>query len=180
MSTHSKTATNSDEAIAPVQDADLLEIAALHARAFGPGRFSRSAYRVREGTPAFTQHCRVMREGGRLIAAVRFTDVAVGNQTTALLLGPVAVEPGLERQGVGTRLLSAVISDLTSSQANHGKSWVILVGDEAYYARHGFEQVPPGQITFPGPVDPARILIRAIDPAKASPLPNGRISAPSD
>ena len=35
----------------------------------------------------------------------------------------------------------------------------MLVGDESYYGRFGFKPAPIGQIAFPGPVHPQRILV---------------------
>jgi predicted N-acetyltransferase YhbS len=45
-----------------------------------------------------------------------------------------------------------------------GVKLVLLVGDEPYYGRFGFHPVPPGQITMPGPVDPARLLAAELVP----------------
>jgi predicted N-acetyltransferase YhbS len=35
---------------------------------------------------------------------------------------------------------------------------IVLVGDEPYYAKVGFAKLNPGQVRFPGPVDPDRVL----------------------
>jgi predicted N-acetyltransferase YhbS len=40
-----------------------------------------------------------------------------------------------------------------------GHRLVLLVGDEPYYSRVGFKQVPKGRVTMPGPVDAARVLV---------------------
>ena len=47
-----------------------------------------------------------------------------------------------------------------------GFSLVLLVGDMPYYGRFGFNPVPPGQITLPGPVDPARLLSLELVPGR--------------
>src|SRR6185503_15854063 len=83
--------------LATAQDAD--EIADLNARAFGPGRLARTAYRIREGSSGFSPFCRVCRIDGRLAAAVRFTPITIGGGSGALLLGPLAVEPAFASQG---------------------------------------------------------------------------------
>ena len=133
---------------------DLEEISALHARVFGPGRFARSAYRVREGTEGVSRFCRGAFFGERLIAALRMTEVAVGGRSGALLLGPLAVAPEFAGQGFGRQLIAETIE---ASRAA-GVKLIVLVGDEPYYGRFGFRVVPNGQVTFPGPADPARIL----------------------
>jgi predicted N-acetyltransferase YhbS len=138
----------------PVVPADLAQVADLNARVFGPGRFTRTAYRVREGAPALSPYCRVAVMGSRMIAAVRFTDVSIGGTEGALLLGPLAVDPEYAGQGHGRQLVGEA---LDAARAD-GVRLVVLVGDEPYYARFGFRPVPPGQILLPGPVDPQRLL----------------------
>lgn len=133
---------------------DLPEISNLHARIFGPGRFARTAYRIREGQEPISPFCRVATSGGTLVAALRFTKIAIGGTPGALLLGPLAVDTAFVNQGVGRQLIS---EGLELARA-HGIGIVVLVGDEPYYGRFGFRPVPPGEITLPGPVNPARIL----------------------
>ncbi len=140
--------------IRPAGPEDSGDIRDLHARAFGPGRFVRTAYRVREGTPEFSAFCRVCRIDGRLAAAVRFTSIRIGGKAGALLLGPLAVEPDFANQGYGRGLVAKALEDARAA----GIAIVILVGDEPYYARLGFKRVPAGQIVMPGPANPERIL----------------------
>lgn len=135
-------------------DADLPEILALHRRVFGPGRFVRSAYRVREGTPAISPFCLVARLGEELVAAIRFTPVTIGGKDGALLLGPLAVEPRHGGLGYGKRL----VADGIEAARRAGIAIVVLVGDEPYYARFSFKRLPEDQVRLPGPVDPERLL----------------------
>jgi predicted N-acetyltransferase YhbS len=144
----------------PVAPADLPAIAELHARVFGPGRFTRTAYRVREGTREISRYCRLAFLDGRMVAAVRFTDVAIGEADRALLLGPLAVDPDFAGKGFGRQLIAEA---LAAAKAD-GVRLVVLVGDEPYYGRFGFRPVPPGQITLPGPVDPHRLLASELEP----------------
>lgn len=143
---------------ASTEDAD--EIADLHARAFGPGRFARTAYRLREGAPTFSPFCRVCRIGGRLAAAVRFTPIRIGGRAGALLLGPLAVDPAFANQGHGR----ALVGEALEGARKAGVELILLVGDEPYYARLGFTRVPAGRIVLPGPVNPARLLAIALAP----------------
>lgn len=147
---------------------DVPAIGALHALVFGPGRFARSAYRVREGRRdgnPLSDFCHVAVRGNRLIAAITLSEVKIGGVPGALLLGPIAVDPEFSGQGLGGQLIAEGIADARAA----GKSLVILVGDEPYYGRFGFKCVPPGQITLPGPVSPVRLL--------AYPLRDGAIEA---
>lgn len=149
-----------DIVVRPPVAADLPAINALQAKAFSPGRFARTAYRVREGTAPVSPHCLVAPSGDRLIASIRFTEIAIGGRAGALMLGPLAVEPEFAGLGHGRRLVAEGLA--RARQA--GMRLVVLVGDAAYYERFGFVRVPPGQITLPGPADPARILAAELQP----------------
>jgi predicted N-acetyltransferase YhbS len=159
--------------IRPPGPDDVAEIAALHARAMGPGRFARTAYRVREdGGGAFSPFCRVCLIGGRLVAAVRFTPITIGGREGALLLGPLAVEPAFASQGHGRGLAGRALEDARTA----GIALVVLVGDEPYYARLGFRRIPPGQIVLPGPVNPERLLAAELVPGSLAGF-SGLVSA---
>jgi predicted N-acetyltransferase YhbS len=96
----------------------------------------------------------------RMIAAVRFTPIAVGGTGDALLLGPLAVDPEFAGKGHGRQLIGEALALATRD----GVRLVVLVGDAPYYARFGFHPVPPGQIGLPGPVDPNRLLAAELSP----------------
>lgn len=150
----------SDLAVRHVTPEDLPAIKALHDRAFGPGRFVRTAYRVREGTSDFSPFCRVCLLDGRLVAAVRFTEIQVGGRGRALLLGPLAVDPEFANRGYGRGLVARALEDARAA----GIALVLLVGDEPYYGKLGFRRVAPGHIALPGPVDPSRLLAAELTP----------------
>ncbi len=133
---------------------DLPLIERLDARVFGPGRFARSAYRLREGGQPELALSRLARIGTMMVGANRMTLIRCG-ALPALLLGPLTVEPAFRNHGIGGRLIASALD--AARTAGHGV--VLLVGDLPYYGRHGFVRVKPGQITMPGPVDPARLLV---------------------
>ncbi|HEY7552498.1 MAG TPA: N-acetyltransferase [Hyphomicrobiaceae bacterium] len=146
--------------IRPVRPEDGPAIASLHARAMGPGRFARTAYRVRECAPDASPHCRIGLLDDRLVAAVRFTEVTIGGRGGALLLGPLAVDPAFANRGYGRGLAARAMAEAGAA----GIALVVLVGDEPYYARLGFRRVPRGRIALPGPVDPDRLLAAELRP----------------
>jgi predicted N-acetyltransferase YhbS len=139
---------------------DSAAIAALQERAFSPGRFARTAYRLREGAATLSQYCRVCQIGGQVIAAVRFTPIEIGGNAGALLLGPLAVDPAFANQGHGRGL----VREAMEAARADGIGLVVLVGDLPYYEKLGFRRIPPGQITLPGPVDPSRLLAAELVP----------------
>jgi len=128
-------------------------IMALNESGFGPGRFAKSAYRLREGVAPVADLGFVAVEDETLLGSVRFWPISVGGHEE-LLLGPLAVRADLRGRGIGIALMQAGID-----AARQGP-WrgVLLVGDEPYYAKVGFSRLPPGRVCFPGPVDQDRIL----------------------
>jgi predicted N-acetyltransferase YhbS len=141
-------------AIRKARPEDIDEISKLHARVFGPGRFARSAYRVREGNGHLSRFCLVACLGNKIVASVRTTEITIGGTKGAVLLGPVAVDADHRTFGLGGKLIASALE----AARNGGSKLVVLVGDHPYYGRFGFRPVPPGQIVFPGPVSPFRIL----------------------
>jgi predicted N-acetyltransferase YhbS len=139
--------------VTPLTPADLPQIEKLDERAFGPGRFTRTAYRLREGVGPVPALSFVARVGKFLVGANIMTPITCGG-APALLLGPLTVEPAFRSRGIGERLIR---QSLDAARA-HGHRLVVLVGDEPYYSRFGFKRVPMGRILLPGPVDPARVL----------------------
>jgi predicted N-acetyltransferase YhbS len=129
-------------------------VAKLHAHVFGPGRFARSAYRIREAAPPLSPYCSGAFADDQLIASVQMTPILIGGNGPFLLLGPLAVDPAFAGQGYGKTLVAQA---LDAARANT-IGCVILIGDVPYYGRFGFKPVRPGSITLPGPVNPARIL----------------------
>jgi predicted N-acetyltransferase YhbS len=142
------------------QSSDEPALSALSAQAFGPGRFARSAYRIREGIAPIAPLCLTAWCGGMLVGGIRFTAIAVGGKEGGLLLGPLVVDPAHSGQGIGRALIAAGLEGAKS----HGFDFVLLVGDMPYYGRFGFAPVPPGQMMLPGPVDVARVLALEIAP----------------
>ena len=125
----------------------------LEERAFGPGRFARSAYRLREGAEPVYALSFVARVGTLLVGANTMTAIRCG-EAPALLLGPLTVDPAFRSGGIGEALVQKSLE--AAREAGHGL--VLLVGDLPYYERMGFRRVPPGQLDFIGPVDPERLL----------------------
>ena len=133
--------------------ADAGAVEALNEGSFGPGRFAKSAYRLREGVKPEAGLSFVAMEDGVLRGSVRFWPVRIGGHEE-LLLGPLAVQGNQRGRGIGIALMQAGIA---AAQQGPWRG-IILVGDEPYYAKVGFSRLPPGRIKFPGPVDQNRIL----------------------
>jgi len=133
---------------------DTLAIDRLHERTFGPGRFAKTAYRIREGAGHVLDLSFTARIGTLLVGSVRLTPIRIG-ETKALLLGPLTVEPPFRERGIGILLIERALVEAKGK----GHRLVVLVGDEPYYGKCHFKRIPRGQVTMPGPVDPARLLV---------------------
>jgi len=140
--------------ILPEKQSDASAIERLHERTFGPGRYAKTAYRLREQVAhrldlSFTAHV-----GTLLVGSVRLSPVRIG-ETKALLLGPLTVEPPFRDRGVGQALITRALDEARVQ----GHRLVLLVGDEPYYAKCGFKRIRAGRVAMPGPVDPDRLLV---------------------
>ena len=145
--------------ILPEAAEDALAIERLHERTFGPGRYARSAYRIREGRGHVLDLSFTARIGTLLVGSLRLTPICIGD-TPALLLGPLTVEPPFRSHGIGKALIARALSDAKAK----GHKLVVLVGDEPFYGKAGFKRIPKGQVKMPGPVDPARLLVAELQP----------------
>ena len=137
-------------------DAEAIE--RLNARTFGPGRFAKSAYRLREEVAHIPELSFTARVGTLMVGSVRLSPIRIG-PTRALLLGPLTVEPPFRSHGIGRTLIERSLDAARAA----GYRLVVLVGDVPYYGRFGFKPIPKRQVTMPGPVDPARLLVAELE-----------------
>jgi len=140
--------------ILPETADDAVPIERLHERTFGPGRYAKSAYRLRESTDHRPEFSFTARIGTLLVGSVRLSPIRIGD-TAALLLGPLTVEPPFRERGIGYALIERALKEAKEK----GHRLVVLVGDEPYYGKAGFKPIPKGRAAMPGPVDPARLLV---------------------
>lgn len=145
--------------ILPETADDAPAIERLHERTFGPGRFTRSAFRIREGRGHSLSLSFTARIGTLLVGSVRLTPICIG-ETPGLLLGPLTVEPPFRERGVGTALITRALKEAKA----RGHKLVVLVGDEPYYGKHGFKKIPKARAKMPGPVDFNRLLVAELVP----------------
>ena len=126
--------------------ADAAPVEALVMAAFGPGRYAKTAERIRERAGVAAGF--VARENGRVIGAVRLWSITVGDQP-ALFLGPITVSADSRKGGLGADLVQACID-------HAGETGILLVGDAPYFDRFGFRAAPEARLQ--GPVDRRRVL----------------------
>ncbi|MDE1174134.1 MAG: N-acetyltransferase [Parvibaculaceae bacterium] len=128
----------------------------LNDRGFGRERFRKTVYKLRKGVPPVASLSLVALDAaGRVAGSLRFWPVAMGVEAVpALLLGPLVVDETLRGGGIGSALMRRGL-DLARAQGHRA---VVLVGDEPYYRRFGFERRLARDLLLPGPVDAERFL----------------------
>lgn len=142
----------------PETPADWWEVEALYDLCFAPGREALSSYRLREGIAPVAGLSLVARDRrGILAGAIRFWPVRVGG-SPVLLLGPVAVHPTRQGEGLGAALIRDA---LAAARADHWQR-AMLVGDAPYYGRFGFDRLEG--VVMPPPTNPDRVLGIALVP----------------
>ncbi|MCR6672392.1 GNAT family N-acetyltransferase [Devosia ginsengisoli] len=158
--------------VRPATSADDSFIEELQAIAFGPGRFSKTAYRIRERFPIDPSLSLVAEVDGTACGSVWMTPVSIGG-INGWMLGPLATHPNFRKLGAGKLLAREVTK---RALARGDGQFVMLVGDRDYYCPLGWEPTALGNIEFPGPVDPTRVLLFAEDKSLATTL-SGPIAA---
>ena len=168
MHNNIKQPANSGEKIIirPYKKSDSTFVEQLQAEVFGPSRFTRAAYRVREKFPIEEKLSLIAQIGGKNVGYVAMTPISI-NRINGYLLGPLVTDIEYRGLGVGKKLVRQVCAKAFSKNINFNikeeenlaAKFIILVGDLPYYQSLGFKPTKPGMIKMPGPVDPDRLLI---------------------
>lgn len=165
--------------LVPLSSVPAAEVEALLDRAFGPDRRARTAYRVRAGLAPITQlSAALVDDAGALAGSIQCWPVALacddGARMPLVMVGPVAVDPAIQRAGLGRRLTRHAIAAADAS-ALPGHDVLMLVGDPEYYTRFfGFSDAATRRWRLPGPWEPRRLLARGPAPDRAG-LIEGRV-----
>ena len=146
----------------------------LNERVFGPGRFARTAYRIRERADPDPSLSFVARVGTLMVGANAMTPIVIG-KAKALLLGPLIVEPVFRSQGIGEALVAPVARGGEGGRldARHpGRRRALLC------ARRVPARSRRAASSLPGPVDPARVCSIANSSPGRSRRPRARRGPP--
>jgi predicted N-acetyltransferase YhbS len=134
----------------------------LYDHVFGPTRTLLSSYQLRCNVEPVKNLCFVIEEDSTIIAVIRYWPVCLYHESKlqwpSLLLGPIAVHPTHQGEGLGHMLMSHSLDVATTER------WarVFLVGDEPYYRRFGFTVMPQDIIEFPPNTNPSRCLAKEL------------------
>ena len=146
--------------VLPETPADSFEVEMLLDLAFAPGRTALSSYQLREGVAPIAELSIIVRdEYDSVVGAIRYWPVRLGEAgDSALLLGPIAIHPTRQGEGLGALLM------MDSLERARSMGWrrVVLVGDEPYYRRFGFTRKMAVALDFPNPVNLKRLLAKEL------------------
>ncbi len=137
---------------------DWWEVEALYDLCFAPGREALSSYRLRDGVARVAPLCLTARDSDAILGgAIRYWPARIG-EMPLLLLGPIAVHPTRQGEGLGGQLMQQSLG------AARALGWqrVLLVGDAPYYGKFGFRQLEG--VLMPPPTNPARVLGLSLKP----------------
>ncbi len=151
----------------PLAGVDPQMVEELLDRAFGPGRFQRTAYMVRQGTEALPAlSFAALDEDELLVGTIQAWPVALtdeaGRAHPMIMVGPVAVLPERQGEGYGTALMLAQQQAIGDGPATLPQ---VLIGDAPYYGKFGFIAAPTQGWSLPGPYEKDRLLVRCANPA---------------
>lgn len=141
---------------------DEAEVEALLDLCFAPGREALSSYQLRRDVAPIRDLCQIARDDyDAVVASIRYWPVQIGTDARpALLLGPIAVHPTRQGEGLGARLMRRTLDHAADS----GWERVILVGDAPYYGRFGFSRDLARGLDYPKPVNFDRLLAKELRP----------------
>lgn len=150
----------------PLDAVDPALVEALLDRAFPPGRQARTAYRVRGSVAPVASLCfAALTADGALMGSIQCWPIALTDaQKTRwpmVMIGPVAVAPDRQRDGIGRRLFLHMLAAAESQGLDRA---MMLIGDPEYYGRFfGFSAAGTARWELPGPVERHRLLARGPD-----------------
>lgn len=144
--------------IAAERPGDSARVGRLIDAAFGPGRYAKTAERIREHARPRLNLSQCAWADGALVGAVRLCPIRIG-RIPALFLGPIAVESAWRGGGIGAALATRACEAADAA----GERIVLLVGDTPFFGPLGFERAPDS-VRLPGPVDRDRLLWRSLTP----------------
>lgn len=148
--------------IVPERPSDAAQIDTLLDLTFGSERTKKTVYRLREGVSHIKSLAFVVRNAeGAVLGSIRYWPVVIGEDAApAIMLGPVAVHPDYQGQGIGRALIRHSLYAAT----RQGHRICILVGDKPYYEPFGFSNAADRGLEMPGWVERERFQAMELTP----------------
>ena len=135
---------------------DYIEVEQLLDLVFTPRRKLLSSYQLRSSANKVNKLSYVIKDSSNsIVGSIRFWNIKIDSHSSrGLLLGPLAIHPIYQSEGLGEKLVLNSIEQASADNWN----WVILVGDVDYYSKFGFSKKPIRGISLGDGLDDARLL----------------------
>ena len=144
--------------IRQISNEDNDKIIKLLHKSFGPGRFARSVYRLREKNDRDTEFSYIYELNNQILSSISYYKTFLNNDINGLLLGPLAVDPEHRSKGYGVELVKYTIALIRKTMAY---DFILVIGDYHYYEKFGFKRID-NTFSFYGPVNSEKVLILPI------------------
>ena len=141
--------------IRQISNEDNDKIIKLLYKSFGPGRFARSVYRLREKNDRDTEFSYIYELNNQILSSISYYKTFLNNDINGLLLGPLAVDPEHRGKGYGVELVKYTIALIKKTIAY---DFILVIGDYHYYEKFGFKKIN-NTFSFYGPVNSEKVLI---------------------
>ncbi|MFL2886285.1 MAG: GNAT family N-acetyltransferase [Candidatus Pelagibacterales bacterium] len=141
--------------IRQISNEDNDKIIKLLYKSFGPGRFARSVYRLREKNDRDTEFSYIYELNNQILSSISYYKTFLNNDINGLLLGPLAVDPEHRGKGYGVELVKYTIALIKKTMAY---DFILVIGDYHYYEKFGFKKIN-NTFSFYGPVNSEKVLI---------------------
>lgn len=141
---------------------DYAAIRVVNDRAFGQPQEGRLVDALREHEGVMLSL--VAEQGGEVVGHILYSPVTIDAANRALAgagLGPMAVQPDHQRQGIGSRLIEAG----TRLLRDRGCPFIIVLGHPGYYPRFGFHPASGRGIRCPWEVPDEAFMLLVLDEA---------------
>ena len=141
--------------IRQISNEDNDKIIKLLHKSFGPGRFARSVYRLREKNDRDTEFSYIYELNNQILSSISYYKTFLNNDINGLLLGPLAVDPEHRGKGYGVELVKYTIALIKKTTTY---DFILVIGDYHYYEKFGFKKIN-NTFSFYGPVNSEKVLI---------------------
>lgn len=143
--------------IRPETPADTPAIQALNEQAFGQAEEARIVAALRRNGGILLSL--VAAWEGEVVGHILYSPVTVAGELEGAALGPMAVAPHLQGQGIGSRLVHAGNARLEQA----GVPYIVVLGHAPYYPRFGFRPARDFGITCPWEVPDDVFMLLVLD-----------------
>ena len=163
------------------QAGDVAGIAAVNSRAFGRDDEARLVAALRASSEFIPALSLVAEDDGKVVGHILFSPVTIhtpDGPRTALGLGPMAVQPERQGQGIGSALVRHGLAACRNASASIQIPAVVVVGHAGFYPRFGFVPARARGLEPPFPLADADWMVYELQPDALDGL-SGRVSYPA-